>query len=67
MTAIKVSETCFFFDIVTTQNDHPRYAKHVFGRSHVFSTIFGYWMQGYGGGGVQGIDTQPACALFHPG
>ena len=27
---IEVFETCFF-DIVTTQNDHPRYVKHVLG------------------------------------
>ena len=28
---IEVIETCFF-DIVITQNDHPRYVKHVLGR-----------------------------------
>ena len=27
---IEVFETCFF-DIVTTQNDHPSYVKHVLG------------------------------------
>ena len=37
---IEVFET-FFFDIVTTQNDHPSYAKHVLGRIYVFFTLFG--------------------------
>ena len=32
----------FFCDIVTTQNDHPRYVKHVVGRIYVFSTRFRY-------------------------
>ena len=45
---IEVSETCFF-DIVTTQNDHPSYAKHVLGRIYVFFTLFGYQV---GGGGL---------------
>ena len=38
---IEVFESCFF-DIVTTQNDHPRYVKHVLGRIYVFITLFGY-------------------------
>ena len=38
---IELFETCFF-DIVTTQNDHPSYAKHVLGRIYVFFTLFGY-------------------------
>ena len=38
---IEVFET-FFFDIVTTQNDHPSYAKHILGRICVVFTIFGY-------------------------
>ena len=38
---IEVFET-YFFDIVTTQNDHPRYVKHVLGRIYVFLTVFGY-------------------------
>ena len=37
---IEVFETCFF-DIVTTQNDHPRYVKHVLGRTYIFFTLFG--------------------------
>ena len=61
---IEVFETCFF-DIVTTQNDHPRYVKHVLGRIYVFFTRFGYQV---GGGGVsQGTGAQPAYAAFQPG
>ena len=44
---IKVFETCFF-DVVTTQYDHPSYVKHVLGRIYVFFSLFGYWV---GGGG----------------
>ena len=42
---IEVSETCFF-DIVTTQNDHPTYLKHFLGRTYVFFTLFAYWVRG---------------------
>ena len=38
---IEVFET-YFFDIVTTHYDHPRYVKHVLGRIYVFFTLFGY-------------------------
>ena len=38
---IEVFETCFF-DIVTTQNDHPRYVKHILGRIYMIFTLFGY-------------------------
>ena len=65
---MEVFETCFF-DIVTTQNDHPRYVKHVLGRIYMFFTqfwVFGYYLRG-GGGGSQGIGTQPAYAAFHLG
>ena len=62
---IEVLETCFF-DIVTTQNDHPSYAKHVLGRIYVFFTLFGYHVGG-GGGVSQGTGAQPAYAVFHPG
>ena len=62
---IEVSETCFF-NIVTTQYDHPRYVKHVLGCIYVFFTRFGNQVGG-GGGGSQGIGTQPAYAVFHPG
>ena len=50
---IEVFETCFF-DIVTTQNDHPRYVKHVLGRIYVFFTLFGNQVRGGGGGGGGG-------------
>ena len=63
---IEVSETCFF-DIVTTQNDHPSYVKHVLGRIYVFFTQFGNQVRGGGGGVSQGMGTQPANAVFHPG
>ena len=54
--------------IVTTQNDHPSYAKHVLGRIYVFFTLFGYQVGGGGGGGgSQGTGTQLAYAVFHPG
>ena len=62
---IEVYELCFF-DIVTTQNDHPRYVKHVLGRIYMFFTLFGYYLRAGGGGGSQGIGTQPADAVFHP-
>ena len=38
---IEVFETCFYH-IVITQNDHPRYVKHVFGHIYMFFTLFGY-------------------------
>ena len=60
---IEVFKTCFF-DMVTTQYDHPSYPKHVLGRVYMFFTLFGYWV---GGGVSQGIVTQPAYAVFHPG
>ena len=36
----EVFEICFL-DVVTTQNDHPRYVKHVLGRIYMFFTLFG--------------------------
>ena len=45
---IEVFEPCFF-DIVTTQNDHPNYVKHGLGRIYVFLTLFGYQVRGAGG------------------
>ena len=50
---MQVFETCFF-DIVTTENDHPRYVKHVSGRIYVFLTPFGYHVWG-GGGSPKGL------------
>ena len=61
---MEVFET-YFFDIVTSQNDHPRYVKHVLGRIYVFFALFGY--QVGGGGGSQGTGAQPSYAVFHPG
>ena len=63
---IEVFETCFF-DIVTTQNDHPRYVKHLLGRIYVLFTLFGYQVGGGGGGLSQGTGAQPAYAVFQPG
>ena len=38
------------------------------GRIYVFFTLFGYWARsGGGGGGSQGIGTQLAYVVFHPG
>ena len=31
----------YFFDIVTTDNDHPRYVKHDLSSMYVFFTLFG--------------------------
>ena len=50
---IEVFEPCVF-DIVTTQNDHSSYVKHVLGRIYVFLTLFGYQVRGGGGGGLLG-------------
>ena len=47
---MEVFETCFF-DLLTTQNDHPRYVKHVLGSIYVFFTLFGFWVGGGGGKG----------------
>ena len=46
---IEVSKT-YFFHVVTTQYDHPRYVKHVLDRIYVFFILFGYWVRGGGGG-----------------
>ena len=58
---MEVLET-YFFDMVTTKNDHPRYVKHVLSPIYVFFTLFGYWAR-RGGGVLQGIGTQPAYAI----
>ena len=60
---IEVFETCFF-DIVTTQNDHPRYVKHVLGRIYVFFTLFGN--QVGGGGGLLGDWYTTCLCSFSP-
>ena len=51
---IEVFQTCFF-DIMTTQNDHASYVKHVLGSMYVFSTLFRYWVPGGGGGAPKGL------------
>ena len=35
-----------FFDMVTTQYDHPTYVKDVVGSIYEFFTLFGEWVQG---------------------
>ena len=62
---IDVLET-YFLDTMITESDHPSYVKHVLGRIYIFFTLFGYWAH-VGGGVSQGIGTQPANAVFHPG
>ena len=58
---IELFETYFFFDTVITQNDHPRYVKHVLGRIFVFFTFF-LWLRGAaGGGGVLPRDSYTTC------
>ena len=42
---IEIFRNVFFFDTVTTQNDHPRYVKHFVGRIYVFFTFFVYWVR----------------------
>ena len=62
---IEVFETCFF-DIVTTQNDHPRYVKHVLGRIYVFFTLFGNQVRGGGGGAPRGLVHNLLMQFFTP-
>ena len=62
---IEVSETSFF-DIVTTQYDHPRYVKHVLGRIYVFFTRFGNQVRG-GGGAPKGLVHNLLMQFFNPG
>ena len=37
---IEFSYKAYFSNIVTTNNDHPIYVKHVLGRIYVFLTLF---------------------------
>ena len=62
---IEVFETCFF-DVVTTQNDHPRYVKHVLGCVCVFFILFGYEIRG-GGGSPKGLVHNLLMQFFTPG
>ena len=60
---MEVFKNCFF-DIVTTQNDHPSYGKHVLGRIYVFFTLFGY--QVGGGGGLPRDGCTTCLCSFSP-
>ena len=40
------SSKTYFFDIVTTHNEHPSDVKHVLGHDYVFFTLFTYWVWG---------------------
>ena len=61
---IEVFETCFF-DMVTTQYDHPSYVRHFSGRIYVFFTPFGYWPHvGGGGGAPKGLVHNLLMQLF---
>ena len=55
----------FFFDIATTQYDHPRYVKHVSARNHVFFTLFAIGCGG-DGGGPTGLVHNPLMQFFSP-
>ena len=60
---MEVFET-YFFTIVITQNDHPRYVKHVLGRIYMFFTLFGYQVRG--GGGLLGDWYTICLCSFSP-
>ena len=60
---IEVFETCFF-DVVTTKNDHPSYAKHVLGRICVFSPYLG--VRSGGGGSPKGRVHNLLMQFFNP-
>ena len=55
----------FFFDIVTTQNDHKRYIKHVLGRIYVFFTHIG--IRSGGGGSPKGLVHNLLMQFFTSG
>ena len=61
---MEVFET-YFFDIVTTQNDHPSYGKHVLGRIYVFLTFLGI-RSGGGGGAPKGRVQNLLMQFFTP-
>ena len=62
---IEVYET-YIFDIVITQNDHPRYVKHVLGRIYFVFTSFGYWVPRGGGGAPKGLVHNLLMRFFTP-
>ena len=53
----------YFFDIVTTQYDYPRYVKHASGRGSVVFILFGYWLLGGGGGIPRDWYTTCLCSF----
>ena len=53
-----ISDTDFFFDTLTIQNDQISYVKHVLAPLYVFFTLFGW------GGGPKGSRAQ--LAVFQP-
>ena len=61
---IEVFETDFF-DIVTTQNDHPSYVKHVLGRIFMFFTLFWYYVRR--GGSPKGLVHNLLMQFFNLG
>ena len=61
---IEIFET--FFYIVVTQNDHPRYVKHVLGHVLVFFILLGYWAPG-GGGSPKGLVHNLLMRFFTSG
>ena len=60
---IEVFET-YSFDIGITQDDHPRYVKHVSGRIYLFCTPFGHWAHRGGGGSPKGMVHNLLMQLF---
>ena len=61
----EVSEA-YFFDTMTTQNDHPTYVKDVLGCMYVFSTMFGHGVSRVGGS-PKGLVPNLLMQFFTPG
>ena len=51
------------FDTMITQNDHPRYVKHILAHIYAFLTLFGHWAH-RGGGGPKGLVHNLVIQLF---
>ena len=54
----------YFRDTVTIQNDHPSYVKHVSDRIYMFFTLFGYSVEGGGGGLPRDWYTTCLCSFL---
>ena len=52
---MEISETDFFFNILTIQNDEISYVKHALDPPYVFFTLFGVF---FGGGGPKGATAE---------